>query len=416
MNYKKNEICAVIPIGGKGSRLKKITRDTPKPLFPINGKSTLSRACYQLRNFGIKKIFITTSYNSKLCDEHIEEIKNQFSLDIYSYKEERSLGECGSLWQIKDKLNENILFLNGDLIFSMEFNILLAFHNRINSDITLVTHTSSHPEDSDLISVPNGIQVKSIFLKSDNNHSLRKAYLGNAGIALLKKSLLELIPPPNNINCSSLFHHLVKESFMRKFKVFSYNTSEYIKDMGTPKRFHEIEKDLRNNLVSKKNYSNKQKALFLDRDNTLIRCNKGQYILREEDIFYLDQNISKIAKLAKSYGLVCVITNQPQISMGKLSIEELEKINSIMVKYCLSKGLKIDIISFCPHHPHGGYEGELSFLKGECFCRKPQPGMLLQQSYLRNIDFINSLFIGDSWVDKQVANAVNCPFLDVKDL
>ena len=416
MNYKKDNICAVIPIGGKGSRLKKITRSIPKPLFPINGKSTLFRACNELNQFGIKKILITTSYSPKKCYEHIEEIKNQLSLEIFTYNEEKSLGECGSLWKIKNQLYENIIFLNGDLIFSIAFNNLLTFHNRINSDITLVTHTSSHPEDSDLISAPNGIQVKSIFLKSDDKHSSRKAYLGNAGIALFKKSILDEIPEPNSINCSSLFHHLVKKSFQKNFKVFSYNTSEYIKDMGTPNRFIEIEKDLKKNIVLSKNYIYKQKALFLDRDNTLIKCAKGKYILHENDLFFLDNNISEISKYAKSFDLVCLITNQPQISMGYLSISKLDTINSLIVKYCLKKGLKIDVISFCPHHPHSGYQGEIDILKGECFCRKPQPGMLIQQSYLRNIDLLNSLFIGDSFADKEAANAVNCPFLDVKDL
>ena len=416
MNYKKDNICAVIPIGGKGTRLKKITLDTPKPLFPINGKSTLFRACNELSKFGIKKIFITTSFNAKKCEEHISEIQDQLSLDIFTYNEEKSLGECGSLWKIRDQLNENIIFLNGDLIFSIAFNNLLRFHNRINSDITLVTHTSSHPEDSDLVSTPNGIQVQSIFIKSEDNHSSRKAYLGNAGIALFKKSLLEEIPEPININCSSLFHHLVKKSFLKNFKVFSYNTTEYIKDMGTPNRFLEIEKDLKKNLVAKNNYIYKQKALFLDRDNTLIKCSKDKYIIHESDLFFLDEFILKIARYAKAYNLVCLITNQPQISMGYISTSELDIINSVIVKYCLTKGLKIDVISFCPHHPHSGYEGEIKILKGECFCRKPQPGMLLQQGYLRNIDFVNSLFIGDSLVDKEAANSVNCPYLDVKDL
>ena len=45
MKYENKDICAVIPIGGKGTRLKKVTSDIPKPLFPINGQSTLFRAC-----------------------------------------------------------------------------------------------------------------------------------------------------------------------------------------------------------------------------------------------------------------------------------------------------------------------------------------------------------------------------------
>lgn len=286
MRCEKNDICAVIPIGGKGTRLRELTIDIPKPLFPINGESTLLRACKQLCNFGIKKIYITISYNHKQCIKHIEEIQKILSLEISTFVENEPLGECGSLWKIKEKLSKTIIFINGDLIFSVDFNKFFGFHQRINSDLTLATHTSSHPEDSDLVSAPNGIQIKSIYLKSDPNHSCIKAYLGNAGIGLIERILLDEIPQPENIKSSSLFHHLVKKAFDKNIRVFSYNTSEYIKDMGTPNRFRQIESDLKNNLVSVKNYKNKQKALFLDRDNTLIKCNEGQYILNENELTF----------------------------------------------------------------------------------------------------------------------------------
>ena len=56
------------------------------------------------------------------------------------------------------------------------------------------------------------------------------------------------------------------------FQVFSYNTSEYLKDMGTPQRLESVTKDINQNIVSQKSYRSKQKVLFLDRDNTLIKC------------------------------------------------------------------------------------------------------------------------------------------------
>ena len=71
------EITAVIPIGGKGSRLKKIIGNIPKPIFPICGKSTLFRACEILFNQGIKKIIVTLGYESKQCIEHISFIKEK---------------------------------------------------------------------------------------------------------------------------------------------------------------------------------------------------------------------------------------------------------------------------------------------------------------------------------------------------
>ena len=71
---------------------------------------------------------------------------------------------------------------------------------------------------------------------------------------------------------------------------------------------------------------------------------------------------------------------------------------------------------FCPHHPHIGFENEIKILKGDCFCRKPNPGMLLECAFQRNINLSESLFIGDSLIDKFTAMNAGCQFLNVIDL
>ena len=111
-----------------------------------------------------------------------------------------------------------------------------------------------------------------------------------------------------------------------------------------------------------------------------------------------------------------MVTNQPVIAMGKLSIKSLDEINGIIVKFCLSKGLKIDVITFCPHHPHKGFKKELITLKQDCFCRKPNPGLFLEQAFLRNIDLNQSLMIGDSDNDLYAAENSGCKFINVLDL
>ena len=59
------------------------------------------------------------------------------------------------------------------------------------------------------------------------------------------------------------------------------------------------------------------------------------------------------------------------------------------------------------------YENEVEILKQDCFCRKPNPGLLLEQSFLRNIDLKESLLIGDSERDLLAAKNAGCSFLHV---
>ena len=413
----KDKYNIVLACGGFGTRLRDVTKDLPKPLFPLLKKSTLERCIEQLSLFEFKKIFITIGYQKSLFAEYINKFKNKYKINIQIFEEQIPMGECGALWDLKNKLSEKFIFINGDLIFSLDFQKLISFHERLNSSLTLVSHTSDHPEDSDLISAPNGTLIENIFLKNIHNNSLNEnAYLGNAGIFVVNKNILDKLDRPKENDSKSFFHYIVNNLYKKNHNIFSYNTTEYIKDMGTPTRLKIVEKDIINNRLLKKNYRTKQRALFLDRDNTLIKCEKGDYVINLGNVEFIDKNIMKIVSIANNFDFVCMVTNQPTISMGLLSIYELESINSMIIKYCLSKNLKIDVITFCPHHPHSGFDGEVSLLKKDCFCRKPNPGLFFEQAFLRNIDLSKSLMIGDSDIDKLASQNAGCLFQHVDDL
>lgn len=411
-----DDITVVIAIGGKGSRLRNISGDVPKPLFPICGISTLERALNELDNYGFKRVILSTCFRKELFKNFINNKTFNFD-ELKIFEEEFPLGECGSLWKIQDQLSSKTLFINGDLIFSLDFKKLCAYDKNLNSDITLVTHPSSHPEDSDMISAPNGSYVEKLFLKDrDFKDDEFCPLLGFAGISLFKTSIIDEFKLLKNQSKFNLFGFLIKNAFEKNKKIFSYNTSEYIKDMGTEKRYLEVSNSIKNNILSKKNYRNSQKALFIDRDNTLIECNVNSYILCIDEIKFLDDNIENLANLSKKFSVVSIVTNQPQIAMNKLSLQELEVINNYIIHYCRTKSLFIDTVSFCPHHPHKGYDSENKILKTDCFCRKPKPGMLLKLAYERNIDLNSSLFVGDSIVDENAAKSAGCDFINVKNL
>ena len=409
-------ISAVIAIGGKGTRLRSITGNIPKPLFPIDNMSPLRRICQQLKEYHISEVTLTLGYCSDMFEAEIKSITDSLNIRINTFLEEYPLGECGALWKIKKLLRKNTIFINGDLVFSIDLGRFIQFHKRLDSKLTLLTHTSTHPDDSDLVSAPNGTLIKKLFLKSEKRNEEDIAYLGNAGMALFDTELLNKIPPPQSYENSSLFSHIAYQLYLRNISIYSYNTSEYIKDMGTEKRFKQVESDLKKGIVSKKCYKNQQKALFLDRDNTLIKCNEGEYILDKKNLEFMTYEIKKITKIAKDYDLVCLVTNQPQISMGQLDIEKLDQINSIVIKYCLSNNLKIDTVSFCPHHPHAGFENEIKVLKTDCFCRKPNPGMFFELSFSRNINLKESLLIGDSQNDSIAAFNSGCSFININQI
>ena len=115
--------------------------------------------------------------------------------------------------------------------------------------------------------------------------------------------------------------------------------------------------------------------------------------------------------------LPIVVTNQPQVSHGKLTFENLDKIHckiqDLLEERNLTKILKFVV---CPHHPHHGYLGEIKELKYFCNCRKPNIGMFNEVKRSIDIDIDNSLMIGDQKADEKFANNCGIRFLSINEI
>ena len=151
---------------------------------------------------------------------------------------------------------------------------------------------------------------------------------------------------------------------------------------------------------------NKQKAIFLDRDGTI---NKYVGFLRDINEFELLPGVADaIRRINNSGYLTIVITNQPVIARGEVTLEELAEIHRKMETLLGAEGAYLDGIYYCPHHPKRGFVGECIEYKIECECRKPKPGMLLQASRDFNIDLSQSWMVGDGKHDVGAGKAAGC--------
>ena len=158
--------------------------------------------------------------------------------------------------------------------------------------------------------------------------------------------------------------------------MFAYDSPEYVKDMGTPERYEAVCKDFENGTVKAKSLRNKQKAIFIDRDGTINRY--IGFLRKPSELELLPGVIEAIRKINNSGYLAIVITNQPVIARGEVTVNQLQQIHNKMETILGDGGAYLDAIYYCPHHPDKGFEGEIPELKVQCNCRKPRPGMLLQ--------------------------------------
>ena len=142
------------------------------------------------------------------------------------------------------------------------------------------------------------------------------------------------------------------------------------------------------------------KAVFLDRDGTLIRDNP--YNADPSKIEILPTVIDSLKRLqAAGYKLI-IITNQSGIGRGLITYVEYVTFQAEMLRQFAAHGISFLESYFCPHHP----EAALGDLKRDCTCRKPGPGLLLAAIKKYDIDPTQSFMIGDKLSDVQAGEAV----------
>lgn len=390
----------VIMAGGRGTRISEIFPDIPKPLIPIDGVPVLEREIISLRDQGFKDIILTVGYLANKIIDYFGD-GSKLGVKIEYFIEDKPLGNAGALFKIKDKLSEDFLLLNGDVMFDIDFNKFVKFHNKHKGLVTLFTHPNSHPYDSGLIMADNNKKVISWLSKEDERPRYYKNRV-NAGLHIISPKVLDKSFDSEKIDLD----RQILKPLCNMGLMYCYDSPEYVKDMGTPDRYRQVSEDFKNNIVNSKNLLHKQKAIFLDRDGTI---NKYVGFLRNIDDFELIDGVSEaIKKINESGYLAIVVTNQPVIARGEVTIEQLNEIHNKMETLLGKDGAYLDAIYYCPHHPHKGYEGEIPELKIDCDCRKPKPGMLLKAADDFNIDLTKSWMIGDSENDVLAGKAAGC--------
>ena len=148
------------------------------------------------------------------------------------------MGTAGSLKKIEKFILEPFLLFYGDTMIDINLRQFIDFHNEKQSIASLVVHPNDHPKDSDLLEIDNEDYVTNFFPKPHEGVSYLRN-LVNAALYILDPKIFDFID-------KGVFSDFGKEilKVLRKKKLISaYNTTEYIKDIGTPERLLEVEKD-----------------------------------------------------------------------------------------------------------------------------------------------------------------------------
>ena len=218
-------IDAVLMAGGKGERLRPLTEKTPKPLLPVGGKAIIDHNIDRLISYGVKHIFVTVNYLKEQIEEHFAELRREVKVE--TVREPKFLGTIGSIKFVETFYNDTVLVMNSDLFTNINYE-----------DFYL--HFKEHDADMSVAAVPYSVQVPYGIFKIENRREITGLvekptydYYANAGIYLIKKSSLELIPEDTFFNATDLIEVLIAAG--RKVIRFPLNGTWI--DIGNPQEY-----------------------------------------------------------------------------------------------------------------------------------------------------------------------------------
>jgi NDP-sugar pyrophosphorylase family protein len=127
---------ALILAGGKGTRLRPYTTVLPKPLMPVCNYPILEIIIRQLKHAGVQEIILAVSYMSHLFQAFFQD-GSRYGLKIHYSLEEQALGTAGPIALALDKLEDDFLVMNGDLLTTLNYRKLYSFHKERGGAATI---------------------------------------------------------------------------------------------------------------------------------------------------------------------------------------------------------------------------------------------------------------------------------------
>ncbi len=226
---------AIILAGGEGKRLKPLTKTLPKALIPINNKPLIDHILEHVKRYGINNIIVCTGYLAEKIMSHLNSKDDMIS----ESRESNPLGTAGALHLIKNRLDEEFFVLYGDVYTTVNLKKMLDFHHQKNADVTLVLHTSDHPQDSTVVTIDSKGLITS-FVEKPGEQWKKYGNLTSAAIYIVKKDIIRFIGGGVVDFARDVFPQMLNDGK----KLYGHVTDEYTKDIGTPKRYEEVRRDI----------------------------------------------------------------------------------------------------------------------------------------------------------------------------
>lgn len=344
----------VIFCGGLGTRLGRITKKIPKPMVMVNKKPFLEHLLIQIKQLGIKKVYLLVGYKKKKIMDYFQSGKKIGLKIIYSYSPPKS--KTGyRLNLIKNKIKENFLLMYCDNYCPINLKNNFSLFKKKKS---LITFSICKKKIGNILLINDRIKYQ---IKRKKNYNFVEI-----GYMICNYKFLKYLRN-KNINLNRYF---IKKEISEKISAkIIHNNYLSISD---PKRLSQTKK-----------FFIKKNIILIDRDGVLNLKNKNSRYVRNLNEIKFNNKVISVLKKYPQMKYLC-ITNQAGVATNEVKRTELNKINRYIKSYL--KKNKIELIEYFVSTDH---------FKSKSFYRKPNPGNFLKAAKKYKFLLDKTFYIGD---------------------
>lgn len=224
---------AFIFAGGLGTRLRPLTRKTPKPLINVGGNVLLLTLLDSLVSAGIKRITIALNYKRSMIKKAVNK-SDKYRDKIVFVEEKEKLGTAGALSLFRSPLAVPLIVINADILTKVDYTSMLNFHHFENNIVTVAVRAEKVAMPFG-VSTIQGTQIVKIEEKPEFT------YFVNAGIYILSPIVLKLVSKRRKLDMPQLLMSCIQQNH----RVGSFPVHEYWIDIGRPKDLAQAKTEFR---------------------------------------------------------------------------------------------------------------------------------------------------------------------------
>lgn len=225
------EEAVVIMAGGLGSRLKELTRDTPKPMLNVGSRPILETIVQSIAEQGFRRFYFAVNYKAEQIEAHFGD-GSRFGIEVNYLRERLRMGTAGALSLLPAGLEHPIVVTNADLLTRVDFCAMIESHQAAGADATMGVRKYEMQVPFGVVEEKEG-RIFSIFEKPIHQ------FMVSAGMYVLSPSALKFVPKEQYFDMPTLFKEIAESGLYAR----CYHVDGYWLDIGHPSDFERANHD-----------------------------------------------------------------------------------------------------------------------------------------------------------------------------